>query len=115
MTENEISRVIYESAIEAHRTLGGPGLSENIYEEALAWEVEQRDLRVDRHVAVPIVYKGQRLASDFVKCKATSQYHPIFESQLLTFLRLTGLKLGMVINFGEVLVKDGIHRVVNGL
>ncbi len=50
-----------------------------------------------------------------VECKATTQYHPVFEAQLLTYLRLTGLKLGLVINFGEMLVKHGIHRVVNGL
>lgn len=126
MTENEISRVIYECAIETHRTLGGPGLLESVYEEALAWEVAQRGLKVDRRVCVPIVYKGQHLTTDLrvdlvvnekvvVKCKAITQYNPIFEAQLLTSLRLTGLKLGMVINFGEMLVKNGIHRVVNGL
>jgi GxxExxY protein len=126
MTENEISRIIYECAIEAHRTLGGPGLLESVYEEALAWEVAQRGLKVKRRVSVPIFYKGQHLATDLrldllvddkvlVKCKATAQYQPIFEAQLLTSLRLTGLKLGMVINFGEMLAKNGIHRVVNGL
>jgi GxxExxY protein len=126
MTENEISRIIYECAIETHRTLGGPGLVESIYEEALAWEVAQRGLKVERRVSVPIIYKGQHLATDLrldllvgekvvVKCKATTQYQPIFEAQLLTSLRLTGLKLGMVINFGEILAKNGVHRVVNGL
>jgi len=126
MTENEISRIIYECAIEAHRTLGGPGLLETVYEEALAWEVAQRGLKVERRVSVPIVYKGQHLATNLqidliiaekvvVKCKATTQYHSIFEAQLLTSLRLTGLKLGMVINFGEMLARHGIHRVVNGL
>jgi GxxExxY protein len=126
MTENEISRIIYECAIEAHRTLGGPGLLESVYEEALAWELAQRDLKVERQVSLPIKYKGQHLGTPLkidliigekviVDCKATTQYHPIFEAQLLTYLRLTGLKLGLVINFGEWLVKNGIHRVVNGL
>ncbi|NJN94962.1 MAG: GxxExxY protein [Anaerolineales bacterium] len=126
MNENELSRIIYECAIEVHRTLGGPGLLESVYEEALAWELVQRGLKVERQVALPIRYKGQTLASPLkidlivgekviIECKATTQYHLIFETQLLTYLRLTGLKLGLVINFGEALVKNGIHRVVNGL
>jgi GxxExxY protein len=126
MTENEISRVIYECAIEAHRTLGGPGLLESVYEEALAWELRQAGLKVQRQQELPIPYKGHTLASPLkidlivgekviVECKATVQYHTIYEAQLLTYLRLTGLKLGLVVNFGEKRVKDGIHRVVNGL
>lgn len=126
MTENEISRLIVESAIEVHRTLGGPGLLESVYEEALVWELQQRGLTVQRQVSLPIPYKGITLASPLridvivgdlvvVECKAVTQYNAIFEAQTLTYLRLTGLKLGMVINFGERVVKDGIHRVVNGL
>ena len=126
MHENEISRIVVQAAIEVHRTLGGPGLLESVYEEALAWELEQRGLAVEQQVAVPIQYKGNTLGSPLrldlmvngqviVECKAVSQYSEIFEAQTLTYLRLTGLKLGMVINFGERLVKDGIHRVVNGL
>ena len=126
MNENELSRVIVDCAIEVHRTLGGPGLLEGVYEEALVWELEQRGLAVARQQPVPIVYKGHTLSSPLkidvmvnglviVECKATVQYNAIFEVQLLTYLRLTGLKLGLVINFGERLVKDGIHRVVNGL
>ena len=126
MTENEVSRVIYECAIEVHRTLGGPGLLEGVYEEALAWELAQRGLKVERQVLVPIRYKGQSLGTPMrldliigenviVECKAVAEYNPVFESQVLTCLRMTGLKLGLVINFGEKFVKDGIHRVVNGL
>ncbi|MCC9075537.1 GxxExxY protein [Litorilinea aerophila] len=126
MTEDEISRIIVRCAIEVHRTLGGPGLLESVYEEALAWELAQAGLRVERQVSLPIPYKGQTLASPLridllvdgkviVECKATAKYNEVFEAQTLTYLRLTGLKLGMVINFGERLVKDGIHRVVNGL
>ena len=126
MTENEISRVILQSAIEVHRTLGGPGLLESVYEEALVWELQQQGLSVKRQVNLPIPYKGQTLASllridlivgdlVIVECKAVAQYNAIFESQILTYLRLTGLQLGMVINFGERIVKDGVHRVVNGL
>ena len=126
MKENELSRIIVSAAIEAHRTLGGPGLLESVYEEATVWEIRQRGPSVERQKTIPIIYKGVSLGSPLridllvgglviIECKATSQYNPIFESQLLTYLRLTDLKLGLVINFGERLVKDGIHRVVNGL
>jgi GxxExxY protein len=126
MTENEISRHVYECAIEAHLTLGGPGLLESVYEEALAWELTEKGLHVNRQVALPIPYKGQTLATPLkidllvnekviVECKATTKYNEIFEAQTQTYLRLAGIKLGLVINFGEKLVKNGIHRVVNGL
>jgi GxxExxY protein len=106
--------------------LGGPGLLESVYEEALVWELEQRGLKVQRQLMLPIPYKGQTLASPLkidlivdekviVECKSSTKYNEIFEAQTLTYLRLTGLKLGLVINFGEKRVKDGIHRVVNGL
>jgi GxxExxY protein len=124
VTENEISRHVVESAIEVHRTLGGPGLLESVYEEALVWELVQRGLEVQRQVLLPIPYKDRILASPLridlivgglviVECKAVTQYNPVFEAQALTYLRLTGLKLGIVINFGERVVKNGIHRVVN--
>jgi GxxExxY protein len=126
MTENELSKIIVECAIEAHRTLGGPGLLESVYEEALAYELQQRGLLVERQMPVPILYKGRILGTPLrldlrvnklvlVDNKAVVDYNPIFESQMLTYLRLTNLKLGLVINFGERYVKDGIHRVVNGL
>jgi len=126
MHENDISRIILNSAIEAHRTLGGPGLLESVYEEAIAWELIQAGLKIKRQLDVPIHDKGQILAtplrldllvSDLViiECKATSKYNDVFEAQVLTYLRLMNLKLGIVINFGERFVKDGFHRVVNGL
>lgn len=126
MNENEISRHTVASAVEVHRTLGGPGLLESVYEEALVWELTERGPEVKRQVSLPIAYKGHTLASPLridlivgglviVECKAVSQYNAIFEAQTLTYLRLMELKLGVVINFGERMVKDGIHRVVNGL
>jgi GxxExxY protein len=126
MDENEISRVIYEAAIEVHKTLGGPGLLESIYEEALVYELVERKIFVKRQVKIPVIYKGivleKKLRIDLlveekviVECKSMAQYNKIFEVQTLTYLRLTNLKLGLVINFGEALVKNGIHRVVNGL
>lgn len=126
MTENEISKHIVDCAIEVHRTLGGPGLLESVYEEALAWELQQRGLYVERQLTVPIAYKGHQLATPLrldmlvekrviIENKATTAYNSIFEAQALTYLRLLDLKLAMVINFGEKYVKNGIHRVVNGL
>lgn len=112
MKENDISKIIVDSAIEVHRTLGGPGLLESVYEEALTWELADRGLNVERQVGVPITYKNKKLSNPLridlvvnnlviVECKATTKYNSLFESQVLTYLRLSGLKLGMVINFGE--------------
>ena len=126
MTENEIAAIVVDAALEVHRTLGGPGLLEAVYEEALAFELESRGLAVVRQKAVPLMYKGKRLASDLrldllvgdrviVECKAAVAYSNIFDTQALTYLRLSGLKLALVINFGEAKVRQGIHRVVNGL
>ena len=126
MNENEISRVIVDAAIDVHRTMGGPGLLEAVYEEALAFERESRGLTVERQKIVPLVYKGKRLATDLrldllvnerviIECKATAAYNPLFEAQALTYLRLCHLRLALIINFGEPQVRQGIHRVVNGL
>ena len=122
--EDVISYQIIGAAIEVHRTLGGPGLLESVYEEALVWELQNSGLDVKRQVCVPITYKGSQLATPLridllvddlviVENKATTQYNPIFEAQTLTYLRLMNLRLGLVINFGEKYVKEGIHRVPN--
>ncbi len=126
MRENEVSGVILDAAIEVHRALGGPGLLESVYEEALAYELIHRGLGVERQLDVPIHYKGQTLPTSLrldllverlvvVEVKATTQYNVVYEAQALTYLRLLGLKLALVINFGERRVVDGIHRVVNRL
>jgi len=126
MNENEISKVIVDSAIEVHRELGGPGLIESVYEEAMVEELTRRGMKVERQLQVPVVYKGKRLVSPLrldlkvnglvlIDNKAVTEWNPIFEAQMMTYLRLTKLKLGLVINFGEQYVKNGIRRVVNGL
>lgn len=126
MDENQISKVIVDAAFEVHRELGGPGLLEVAYEESLCHELALRGCRIIRQQQVPIVYKGKQLGQPLrldirvndlviVDPKAVTEYNPIFEAQMLTYLRLTGLRLGMVINFGEKYLKKGIHRVVNGL
>jgi len=126
--ENEISKIIVDAAIEVHRELGGPGLVEEVYEEALEEELRIRALRVDRQLPVRIVYKGRVLRKPLrldmkvqvqglilVENKAVVDWNPIHAAQMLTYLRLTGLRLGLVINFGERVLKAGIHRVVKGL
>lgn len=93
--ENAISKIIVDAAIEVHRVLGGPGLLESVYEEALVYELGKRELAVQQQVALPVRYKGQVLGAPLridllvaelviVECKATSQYAKIYESQLLT-------------------------------
>ncbi len=126
MRENDISKIVVDAAIEVHRTLGGPGLLEDVYEEALAWELHKMGLNIERQKHVPILYKGNILSAPLrldllvenlvvVECKAVTTYNKIFEAQALTYLRLLNLKLALVINFGERRAVDGIHRVVNGL
>jgi GxxExxY protein len=124
--EDELSQHIITAAIEVHRTLGGPGLLESVYEEALVWELREKGSSIERQKLLPINYKGVILANPLrldvvvnnlvlVECKAIMEYNPIFEAQALTYLRLSGLKLALVINFGEKCVRQGIKRLVNGL
>ncbi|ACL23965.1 GxxExxY protein [Chloroflexus aggregans] len=126
MNENILSHHIIAAVIEAHRNLGGPGLLERIYEEALVWELSQAGIPVEQQKYLPIKYKNQTLATPLridllvgglviVECKAVNFYNEVFTAQALTYLRLSGLKLALVINFGERMVKDGIHRIVNRL
>ena len=126
MNENELSKVIVDAAIEVHKTLGGPGLLESIYRDALEFEIKGRGVKVEHEKKVPVVYKGETLREPLkldllvgglviIECKATTSPHPVYEAQLLTYLRLTNLKLGLLINFGHRYVKNGIERVVNGL
>jgi GxxExxY protein len=124
-TRDELSGLIVGAAIEVHRVLGGPGLFESIYEAALCRELQLRGLRVQRQKPIQVVYKGESIKDPFyldlvvegkiiLEIKATEKNYPIFETQVLTYLRLTGLKLGLLINFGYPCVKDGVLRVING-
>ncbi|MBP8251495.1 MAG: GxxExxY protein [Herpetosiphon sp.] len=124
MQENAITGAIIDCAIHVHRTLGGAGLLEVVYEEALVYELQHRGLSCIRQHEVPILYRGQQLAQPLrldllvenlviVEVKAVTNYNPIFEAQALTYLRLTKLRIALVINFGEKYLKDGIHRVIN--
>ena len=121
---NQITDLIIQAAIEVHKTLGGPGLLEAVYEEALVYELESRKLTVQRQSSLPIIYKGNPLGNPLridllvnntviVECKASGENHPLFESQRLTYLRISKKSVGLVLNFGQKFLKDGISRVVN--
>ena len=125
MTENEIGTILVGTAIEVHRELG-PGLLESVYEVILAHELYLRGLEVKRQVPVAIVYKGIEFAEAFradllvadkviVELKSLELLNKAHRKQIQTYLRLTGLKLGYIFNFGAALMKEGIVRAVNGL
>lgn len=125
MTENEIGTLVVEAATAIHRDLG-PGLLETVYEVVLARELEGRGLKVERQVPVAISYKGARFNEGFradllvegkvlVELKSVERVIPAHKKQVQTYLRLTGCKLGYLLNFGEELMKGGITRCVNGL
>ena len=125
MTENDIGRIVVDAAVAVHRELG-PGLLESVYEVILAFELGQRGLSVKRQVPISIHYKQmtfdeafradlmieERVVIEFKSVEQVSQAH---KKQLLTYLRLTGCKLGFLLNFGEALMKRGITRTVNGI
>ena len=125
MHENELGTLILNAAIEVHRNLG-PGLLESVYEVVLAKELMQHGLTIERQVAVPIVYRDLRFEEGFradiivngmvlLELKSVERVTPAHLKQVQTYLKLTGLKLGYLLNFGEALLKDGITRCVNGL
>ncbi|MEI7534580.1 MAG: GxxExxY protein [Verrucomicrobiae bacterium] len=125
MTENDVAKQVVDAAFKIHTTLG-PGLLESVYEAVLAHELKQRGLQVARQQAIPVVYESVHLEEGFradlivegkviVELKSVEVISPVHKKQVLTYLRLTNLKLGLLINFGEALIKDGITRVVNGL
>jgi len=124
MEENDISKEVLDAAITVHRTLGGPGLLESVYQDALAYELAQRGLKVEKEVQVPVVYKGVVVGDPLridllvegcvvVECKATEKDNPIFAIQTLTYLRLMNLHLGLLVNFGKETLIAGFKRIVN--
>jgi len=124
--ENTFSALIKDSAIEVHRVLGGPGLLESVYEEALFRELQSRGIPVVRQVRLPVKYKGVALQTSLrldllvgnkvvIEVKATENNHSLHKAQVFTYLRLSGLRLGLVLNFGQERLIDGFSRVVNGL
>ena len=125
MTENDIAKEIVDAAYKVH-TMLGPGLLESVYEAVLAYELEKRSLRVVRQMALPVVYETVRLEEGFradlvvedkviLELKSVEILAPVHKKQLLTYLRISDKKLGLLINFGAPLIKDGIVRIANGM
>ncbi len=125
MHENEIAKEIVDAAYKVHTTLG-PGLLESVYQAVMEYELRKRGLRVEGEQPIPVVYEGVHLEVGFradlivedkviVELKSVETVHPVHKKQLLTHLRLANKRLGLLINFGAFLIKDGISRVANGL
>jgi len=124
MTENEIGKIVVDLAVRLHMELG-PGLLETVYEVLLAHELKEAKLRVARQVLIPIEFHGIRFDEGFradiiieekvlLELKSVESVSKAHKKQVLTYLRLTGMKLGYLLNFGEGLMKDGISRILNG-
>jgi GxxExxY protein len=125
MNENDIAKIIVDAAFRIHQETG-PRLLESGYEIILVDELERRGLSVERQKPIPVVYKGRVFDEGFradlvvngkviVELKSVEAVSDVHKKQLLTYLKLTEMKLGLLINFGEALIKNGITRVVNGL
>jgi GxxExxY protein len=124
MTENEIGKIIIDTAIAVHKEIG-PGLLETVYEVILSHKLEKYGLSIERQVPIPIEYHGIKFDEGFradilvnnkviIELKSVESLNKAHKKQVLTYLRLTGLKLGYLLNFGEALMKDGISRIING-
>jgi len=123
MEINEVTSIIIEESIKIHTDLG-PGLFESVYEEILSYRLLKRRLHVQKQVAIPVFYEEIKMEVGFradlivenrviVEIKSIELVAPVHYKQVLTYLKLTGLKVGLLINFNEALLKDGIKRIVN--
>jgi GxxExxY protein len=124
-TENQIAKIVVDAALKIHKKLGS-GLLESAYQKVLMIELQNRGLSVESEALIPVSFEGNQVDSGFradlivekkviLELKAIQKNNIIHKQQLLSYLKLSGLKLGLVINFGSPLIKDGINRVVNGL
>lgn len=125
MTENEISKIIVNVAYKIHVQLG-PGLMESVYEEIMFYELIKLGLKVEKQKPIPVIWDSLKMEIGFradlivenkviIELKSVERIAPVYAKQLLTYLRITGLKLGLLINFNEKLIKDGITRIANNL
>ncbi|MEZ4791990.1 MAG: GxxExxY protein [Gelidibacter sp.] len=123
--ENDLASIIVDCCYHIHVDLG-PGLLESVYEEVLCYELKRIGLKVERQKALPVVWKDVKLDLGYrtdlivenkviIEIKSVEEIHPVHPKQLLTYLKLTGLKLGLLINFNSPLIKTGITRIVNNL
>jgi GxxExxY protein len=125
MKENQLSKIIVDCCYKIHTSLG-PGLLESVYEEILAYELHKNDLRIKRQQGIKVVYEDIQMDLGFrsdiivenkviIEIKSVETIAPVHQKQLLTYLKITGMKLGLLVNFNEALIKHGIQRIVNGL
>jgi GxxExxY protein len=125
MTENELSKILVDLAYKIHVKLG-PGLLESVYEEILYYEIQKGGIKVERQKGIPVYWDTNKMDLGFradlivdnkviIEIKSVEAIAPVHPKQLLTYLKITGIKLGLLINFNEVLIKDGITRIVNNL
>jgi len=125
MGENEIANKIVNTAYNIHVELG-PGLLESVYEEIMYYELKKQGLKVERQKAIPVIWDKIKMPIAFrtdliveekviIELKSVENIAPVHPKQLLTYLKITGLKLGLLINFNEKLIKNGITRIVNNL
>lgn len=124
MTENEIASIVFESALKVHKRLG-PGLLESAYEECMFYELKKTNLKVEKQKALPLIYDEVRLDVGYrldliiedkfiVEIKSVENLNDLHLAQILTYLRLSNCKLGLLINFNVILLKNGVKRVING-
>ena len=124
MDENEISKIVFESALKIHKVLG-PGLLESAYEECLFYELKKYDFKVEKQKQLPLIYEEVRLDVGYridiiiedkfiVEVKSVESLTDVHLAQMLTYLRLSNCKLGLLINFNVSLLKNGVRRVING-
>lgn len=125
MSENEISKIIVDTCYHMHVELG-PGLLESVYEEILAYELTKKGLMIVRQQPISVIWKNIKMDQGFradlivenkllIELKSVKKIVPVHQKQVLTYLKLTGLKLGLLINFNEALIKNGITKIVNNL
>ena len=125
MSENELSRIVFDCALKVHQTLG-PGLLESAYEECLFFELKKTGLKIEKQKPLPLIYEEIKLEIGYrldiivenkliLEIKSVDALNEIHFAQLLTYLKLTDCKLGLLLNFNVILIKNGIKRVVNKL
>lgn len=125
LNENQLTTLVLDKCFEIHRELG-PGLFESVYEKILAFELKQEGLIVQEQLGLPVEWKEERIDLGFridlkvenkliIELKSIETILPVHKKQLLTYIRLSKIKLGLLVNFNENLLKDGLHRVVNKL
>ncbi len=124
MTENQLSKIVFDLGLKIHKKLG-PGLFETVYEECLFYELQKHNLKVEKQIVLPIVYEELKINNAFridiiiedkliLEIKAAEFINPSHKAQLLTYLKMTNCKLGLLINFNEETFKSGVTRVING-